>query len=96
MSKDPAYASRGFLVLIAVVFLASMLLASFGAAIMEASLIAVVLVLPLLLARWMFVDATRHGMNEWTWGILGYVFPLVALVVYLIVRTGARDKTKPA
>ena len=43
-------------------------------------------------AYWLFTDANQRGKSGILWGILGFFFSLITLVVWLIVR----PKTIPA
>mgnify|MGYP000978757477 CR=1 FL=1 len=35
---------------------------------------------------WIFLDAGRHGLNRWLWGLLGLLNIPTSLIVYLLVR----------
>ena len=35
---------------------------------------------------WLFLDARKHGLNRWLWGILGLLNFPSSLLVYLLVR----------
>ncbi|MGM0816719.1 MAG: hypothetical protein ACQEUO_14565 [Bacillota bacterium] len=38
----------------------------------------------IIVAIYLFVDAPKHGKNKWLWAILGLLFGLFTLGVYLI------------
>jgi hypothetical protein len=41
---------------------------------------------------WIFLDAKKHGLNSWLWGILGLLNVPSSLVVYLLVRNWKEKK----
>ena len=44
------------------------------------------LVISIYIAYWLFTDANRRGKSGVLWGILGFFFSLITLIVWLIVR----------
>ncbi|AOZ87730.1 hypothetical protein BK049_02820 [Bacillus xiamenensis] len=43
----------------------------------------------IFVAIYLFVDAPKHGKNKWLWSILGLLFGLFTLGIYLI-QTGRK------
>ncbi|WP_270182255.1 hypothetical protein [Alkalihalobacillus sp. CinArs1] len=39
---------------------------------------------PIIVAVYLAIDAPKHGKNPWLWGILGFLFTLLPLGIYLI------------
>jgi hypothetical protein len=44
------------------------------------------ILISLAIAYWLFTDANRRGKSGVLWGILGFFFSLITLIVWLIVR----------
>ena len=44
------------------------------------------LAISIYIAYWIFTDANRRGKSGVLWGILGFFFSLITLIVWLIVR----------
>ncbi|WP_377888894.1 hypothetical protein [Alkalihalobacillus sp. R86527] len=40
--------------------------------------------IPIIVAVYLAIDAPKHGKNPWLWGILGFLFTLLPLGIYLI------------
>lgn len=88
MHELKRYFSAGFLVLVLVSLLIGFIaVTSSGAGITSGVLFAVVITLPLLLARWVYLDAERRKISAWTWGLLTYLFTIVGLIIYLAGRS---------
>jgi len=47
------------------------------------------LIVSLVIAIFLFIDAPKHGKSRWLWAILGLIFGPITLGIYLI-RTGRR------
>lgn len=41
-------------------------------------------IVPVIVAVYLAIDAPKHGKNPWLWGILGFLFTLLPLGIYLI------------
>lgn len=39
---------------------------------------------PIIVAAYLAIDAPKHDKNPWLWGILGFLFTLLPLGIYLI------------
>jgi cytochrome c biogenesis protein CcdA len=46
---------------------------------------ALMFILNILIAVYLFVDAPKHHKNRWLWGILGLFFSFIALGIYWIL-----------
>jgi hypothetical protein len=44
------------------------------------------LVIGALIAAFIYKDASQRGMNAIVWAIFGFLFGLITLIIYLIVR----------
>jgi hypothetical protein len=44
------------------------------------------LVADLVSAIWIYRDAVKRGARAKLWGILGFIFPIVTFIIWLIVR----------
>jgi len=49
-------------------------------------------VIAILIAIWVYKDAEAHGMNGVLWLIVVLVGGLIGLIIYLIVRSGAKGR----
>ncbi|WP_347549950.1 hypothetical protein ABFG93_21095 [Pseudalkalibacillus hwajinpoensis] len=47
------------------------------------------LIIPIVVAVFLAIDAPKHGKNPWLWGILGFLFTFLTLGIYLI-KTGRK------
>lgn len=47
------------------------------------------LILSIVIAVYLAIDAPKHGKNPWLWGILGFIFGPLVLGIYLI-KTGRK------
>lgn len=63
---------------------------------MNKILLAVLCVIPILLAQaiWIFQDARKRGENQWLWGIMGLINCPGSLLVYLLVTRSGSVKCK--
>ncbi|WP_456272620.1 hypothetical protein [Bacillus sp. AK031] len=43
------------------------------------------LIINILVAVYLFMDAKKRDKNPWIWGILGLIFGIIVLGIYLIV-----------
>jgi hypothetical protein len=50
-----------------------------------------VMLIPLLMALWVFNDAGNYGMNQVGWAALTFFFGLLGLVIYFVVRSSANS-----
>lgn len=41
-------------------------------------------IVPIIIAVYLAIDAPKHGKSPWLWGILGFLFTLLPLGIYLI------------
>jgi hypothetical protein len=44
------------------------------------------ILISLVIAYWLFTDANQRGKSGILWGIFGFFFSLITLIVWLIVR----------
>jgi hypothetical protein len=47
------------------------------------------IIINILFAVFLFVDAPKHGKSQWLWAILGFLFGPIALGIYMI-KTGRK------
>jgi len=50
---------------------------------------AISLIISILFAVFLFIDAPKHHKSRWLWGILGFIFGPIALGIYFI-KTGRK------
>ncbi|MEH7119915.1 hypothetical protein V7128_21200 [Neobacillus vireti] len=50
---------------------------------------AISLIISILFAVYLFIDAPKHNKSRWLWGILGFIFGPIALGIYFI-KTGRK------